>query len=184
MKNLIIALAVGLSSSSAVASWMECSVNVLTASTSGLMPSEKPVALKIARVQDQGNLDLKKCSSTAISDLQVTFCAIEDSEALGVYMAEIVVEDKNETDKESLNFTSGNTVLATPKKGRELVGLMSRSALSPIFIKKMIAAKLDFPDYQGGDSLQIDLAVEKAVKAGAINFSDIVSLSLDSCQLK
>lgn len=184
MKKVLVVLGIALCASSSFAAQMECGLGVMTATAGGLMPTEKPTQLKSVKVQLQGDLSLKGCSENTVEDLKITFCALEDSEAQGVYSAQILVEDKNEKDKDSLNFTSGSNLLALPKKGTVLVNLQSTTALSPIFAKKMEAAKLEFPDYKGGDSLQIDEAVSQGVKYNAIKAGEIVAVSLDSCVLK
>ncbi len=171
-------------SSTALANNIECNINLLQASAGGLMPIEMAVTLKQTLLQKSGFLELKQCSDNVISDLKIQLCAIEDSEALGVYKAELVIEDNNKQPSDEIDFTNAVSLLAVSKNGGSLVSLSSQSGLSPVFIKKMIAAKLDFPDFRGGDSLQIDAVVSSAYSKGVLKNSDIVAIDIESCTLK
>lgn len=183
MKKLMPFLGMLAISSTGFAGTMDCQIGFTTASSGGLMPSEKIVTLKTTSVQKPASLDLKKCSVTLTADLKINLCAVEDAEALGIYKAEVVIEDPKGIDN-GLNFSVADNLLATAKNGGKLIALNSKSALSPVFIKKMVAANLEFPEYQGGDSLMIDEAVAGAVKKGVLAENDIVTIAITSCSVK
>lgn len=165
--------------SQAMAMSMECSVGMNRATAGGLYPVEREVVLKTAVVQS-GDVDLQKCSSTQLQNFSISLCAIEDSEAAGIFHAEIAIFNKDQDQR----FTAGKNLLAIAKKGSDLVTLTSASALTPSFEQKMESAGVAFPDYSGGDSLMIDEAVVKGFKKGAITNDDIVSVGIANCKLK
>jgi len=144
----------------------------------------KTITLKETLLQNAGSLDLKKCSHTKISDLNIVACGLEDSEAVGVYRAELNISDKLTATNDAFDSTTATDLLATPKKGTQLVSLVATSALSPVFIKKMTAASIEIPNYQGGDSLEIDDAIAAAMKKGVLTTQDIVAIAIDHCRLK
>lgn len=184
MRKAVTILSLLAISSTGFAKNIECNINLLQASSGGLMPVQKAITLKQTLLQKSGALDLNQCSTNIVSDLKIQFCGIEDAEAVGVFKAELVMDENNKQPSEEIDFTSAGSLLAISKKGGKLVILDSKSGLSPVFIKKMSAAKLDFPDYKGGDSLQIDEAVADAHKKGVLKDSDVVSIEIESCILK
>jgi hypothetical protein len=171
-------------SSTGFAKNIECNITLTHASSGGLMPIEKAITLTQTNLQKSESLGLNQCSSNSVSDLKILFCGIEDSEAVGIFKVELLIEENSKLSSEEVGFTSAGSLLAISKKGGKLINLDSKSGLSPVFIKKMNAAKLDFPDYKGGDSLQIDDVVADAHKKGVLKDSDVVSVDFESCILK
>ena len=161
---------------------MKCELNIMKASVDGLMPEASPVQLNGSQVQS-GHFDPSKCSETLTSELKIILCTQENKDAVGIFEANVLIEDIH-SKKDDLGFTNANVLLATARNGAKLITLNSQSGLTPHFIKKMTAAKIKFPEYQGGDSLAIDDVVEKAFKKGILVESDIVVVSLDSCEIK
>ncbi len=184
MKKMMTLFSILTISSTVFAKNIECNISILKAASGGLMPAEKTITLKETPIQ--GNrLDLAKCSTTIVSDLKLSLCGIEDSEAIGVFNAELMLDENSTQEPDAFAFTSAGALFANSKKGEgKLVRLNSQAALSPVFVKKMHAAKLDFTDYKGGDSLQIDEDVAAAFKKGVLTDSDIVSISIESCRIK
>lgn len=182
MKQLVTFLGALVISSTVMAKTMECNVSMNMANAGGLMPAERMVKLQGVKVQS-GHLDVNQCSLSQISNLSVTLCGIESTEAMGVYSAEILIEELG-AKKEEMNVTAAYSMLGTSKAGKGLVELNSKSALSPSFTKKLMEANIQFPEYQGGDSLAIDESVATAFKKGVVTESDIVSISIDSCEIK
>ncbi|KHD87706.1 MAG: hypothetical protein OM95_12830 [Bdellovibrio sp. ArHS] len=170
-------------SGQALALSMECSVNMTTATSGGLMPIEKAITLNATEIQQETRLELAKCSDTTLAGMTVKLCAIEDGDAAGVFHAELSIE--REAGGDELDFTAARDILALSKKQqRALVSVVSESALSPHFVKKMDDANMTFPEYKGGDSLMIDEAVAAAFKKGVLNKSDVVTVGIERCRIK
>lgn len=184
MKKMMTLFSILTISSTVFAKNLECNISILKASSGGLMPAEKTISLKETLIQ--GNrLDLAKCSNTIVSNLKLNLCGIEDSEAVGVYTAELLIDENKSQPSDAFAFTSATGLFANSKKGEgKLVRLNSQDGLSPVFVKKMTDANLNFTDYKGGDSLQIDEDVAAAFKKGVLTDSDIVSISIESCHIK
>ncbi|WP_374073977.1 hypothetical protein [Bdellovibrio bacteriovorus] len=174
---MTLALCIG---SQALALSMECTVGATTATNSGLMPIENDITLNTTEVQRNGSLDLKKCSTTEALGMTLSFCATDDMEAIGIYKANVTILEKNN----EAYFSTAQELLATPKKGRSLISLLSISTLTPQFMQKMDQAEISYPEYKGGDSLMIDDAVAAAFRKNVLNKSDVVNVSIGTCTLK
>lgn len=166
--------------SQAFALSMECTAGATTASNSGLMPIENDITLNATEVQRSGSLDLKKCSTTEALGMTLALCATDDLEAAGIYKASLTILEKNN----EAYFSTAQELLATPKKGKSLISLISVSALTPQFMQKMDKAEIAYPEFIGGDSLMIDDAVAAGFRKNVLNKSDVVNVSIGTCTLK
>lgn len=179
----VLSMVLGISTQTLAAGFMTCKVSLAKANAAGLMPLENDITLNIARIQSS-NFELNKCSKTEVKEhnLTLSLCATEDTEAIGIFSAGVIVTDSG---AKELQFASASQLMATPRaSGRPLVFLRGESTLTDSFKAKMEAAGLEFPQYSGGDSLAIDDAVKNAFAKGVLTEKDIVSVGITDCFIK
>lgn len=187
MKKLAALICLMLISSTVFAATLECGVKTFNATATGLIGTDKVVTSLQAKIQSESDfkLDNQNCLTNSVAGLDLNLCGVEHNEATGVFAALITVTNKGDSAFNIENSNSGaEYLLAQSKKGSTLAILNAKGALSPAFRQKMTAANLEFPEYVGGDSLQIDEAVKIGVEKGIIKKDEVVFIYADSCSLK